>query len=246
VYCGLKRDGRVNCWGVGASSVSNVVQVVPPDLVRLALSDMFGAGEDTICGVDGAGRGVCWGNRNASWDGPLAAIAASRAGICALDVSGNVACNDIMLPSSSGRYRQIAISDDWMVGLDDSGTAAFPNVTFPDGLYTEITASIASRVAAVRSDGVVVSFSSGMINLSSSGGFVHAALDSVGRACALDAAGEVTCWPNWPGVSVAPLDRIPRGPFVQIVGSNATFCALRASGTTACWGDYSIDVPDGW
>jgi hypothetical protein len=39
---------------------------------------------------------------------------------------------------------------------------------------------------------------------------------------------------------------LPAGPFVQIVGGDTSFCALRRSGTTACWGDHDIVVPAGW
>ena len=103
-----------------------------------------------------------------------------------------------------------------------------------------------TKDTAVRSDGTAVSIVADADPIVKSGSFVHIALDYVGRACALDRAGEVTCWIAAPIQNPAPLGALPAGPFVQIVGAESTFCALRATGTTTCWGDYPVEVPPGW
>jgi len=148
-------------------------------------------------------------------------------------------------PPAGPHYTQIAASEDYLAALDASGAPSFPNVSFPFGVYTEITANDVRKGGAIRSDGAAVTFVRSSLTVRT-GTYVHVALDDLGRACAIDGAGELTCWLADPASSAATLTGLPAGPFVQIVGASASFCALRSAGTTACWGDPAIAVPAGW
>jgi hypothetical protein len=180
--------------------------------------------------------------------GGLKAIVVSIWGTCTLDSKGAVACAPefVSTPVSAVPYTKILASEDQIAALDEAGVPHYPNDTFPAGVYLDIGTNDNFRVGAVRSDGTAVSIVSNADPILKSGSFVHIALDYVGRACALDRAGEVTCWIAAPIQNPAPIGALPAGPFVQIVGAESTFCGLRATGTTTCWGDYPVDVPPGW
>jgi hypothetical protein len=247
-FCGLK-DGKMLCWGsANASYFVNLYAdlVAPPNLAQLAVTDSI-TDPLIFCGVDAAGAGTCWGpNMTTSLGTGLRAATLSRYGSCALHTDSSVTCgNEITALPSGHSYAQIVASEDIEGGIDTAGNPNFQFVTFPSGVYTEMSASGARRVAAVRADGIVVYAFGRMTPLMRTGSFVHVAVDDSGRVCALDAAGAVTCW-LLSGATGDPFTNLPAGPFVSVVGAYSTFCALRASGTTACWGDTAVDVPPGW
>jgi len=248
-FCGLKA-GSLQCWGSTTQAffvteLAPVVAAAPGDLAQLAVTDSL-TDTPTFCGVDRSGRGTCWGTAGSTSLGTnLRAATLSRYGSCALHDDGSVTCGALVSPPPGGHsFSQIVASEDLEAAIDTAGVPSLDNATFPAGLYTEIAASNARRVAAVRSDGAAVSIfvNSTIVKM---GSFAHVAVDDSGRACALDAAGAITCW-STSGAAAVPFSDLPAGPFVRIVGAYSTFCALRATGTTACWGDARVDVPAGW
>ena len=67
------------------------------------------------------------------------------------------------------------------------------------------------------------------------GGWAHVSVAGDGHACALTAAGALTCW----GVGAGPKGgtyTVP-GVFAQVATAGASSCALRADGTLSCFGD---------
>jgi hypothetical protein len=258
-FCGLKADGRINCWASGPTGSYQVgpygflppaIAKAPDHLVQLAVTNGTDSSNGAaFCGVDSAGRGTCWnGNGSEDMGGGLKAIVISIWGTCTLDSKGTVACGPefVPMPASAIPYTKILASEEQIAALDEAGVPSYPNDTFPPGTYLDIGTNDNDRVGAVRSDGTAVSIVADADPIVKSGSFVHIALDYVGRACALDRAGQVTCWIAAPIQNPAPLGALPAGPFVQIVGATSSFCALRDTGTTTCWGDDPIDVPPGW
>jgi hypothetical protein len=249
-FCGLK-GGSMTCWGsatiaylVGQAAAA--VAAAPPDLVQLSASNDAPV-DHTFCGVDRSGHGFCWTEHSRQDLGTgLAAVTVSDYGRCLLHADGSVGCDTpIIAPPAGPHYTQIAASEDYLAALDASGAPSFPNVSFPSGVYTEITANDVRKGGTIRSDGAAVTFIRSSLVVKP-GTYVHVALDDLGRACAIDGAGELTCWLADTASSAAAFTGLPPGPFVQIVGANASFCALRSAGTTACWGDQAIAVPAGW
>jgi hypothetical protein len=249
-FCGLKA-GSLQCWGSAAAAyfvtqLAPVVAAAPANLAQIAVIDSL-PDPQTFCGVDRSGHGSCWGLTvsSTSLGTNLRAATLSRYGSCALHEDGSVTCSATISPPPSGHtFTQIAASEDLVAALDTAGVPYLENATFPAGVYTEIAASGARRVAAVRSDGAAVSIFT-TSTVVKTGSFAHVAVDDSGRACALDAAGAISCW-LLSGAAGAPFADLPAGPFVRIVGAYSTFCALRATGTTACWGDTAVSAPDGW
>jgi hypothetical protein len=250
-FCGLK-GGGLQCWGSMTAAyfvtqLAPVVAAAPADLAQIAVIDSL-PDPQTFCGVDRSGRGTCWGATvsSTSLGTNLRAATLSRYGSCALHDDGSVTCSASITPPPSGHsFTQIAASEDLVAAIDTAGVPSLENnATFPAGVYTEIAASGARRVAAIRSDGAAVSIF-GTSTVVKTGSFAHVAVDDSGRACALDGAGAITCW-SLSGATAAPFGDLPSGPFVRIVGAYSTFCALRATGTTTCWGDVAVSVPAGW
>jgi hypothetical protein len=262
IYCALKADGRVNCWaaygydflfvplnGYGwAGAIANA----PPGLVQLSMTNIFSqAGGRTpylLCGVDSGGQGSCWADASPVAMGQgLKAVILSEFGTCTLSVAGAITCKQQVdgVPPASQVWDRILPSEMLVAALDVTGAPYYPYVTFPSGTYVDIAANDAQRVAAVRSDGTVVSFRSDVDPVSWPGSFTRVAVDYMGDVCALDRAGEIACWsvllPD-AALTFTP----PPGPFVKIVGGEMTFCALRGNGTTVCFGDRAVTVPAGW
>jgi hypothetical protein len=104
------------------------------------------------------------------------------------------------------------------------------------------------RISALKATQPVVFFpsTSPTVAVIEEGSFVRLALDYIGDACALDRAGEITCWPGQsPAGPLAP-SALPRGPFTAIVGATDSFCAARDTGAIVCWGSATIEVPTDW
>ena len=258
LFCGLKADGRINCWASEGDSFMfgpfgrwpATLAKAPPNLVQLAVSNVLTPDADSyyVCGVDQGGAGSCWSDVGSKNMGAgLKAIIVSDYGICTLDSQGAAACDHRVsgAPPSSGVYARILASEINVAALDVAGVPYYPLRTFPDGRYIDIASNDAGHVAAVRSDGTAVTMDQAGNPVLRPGSFTHIAVDYYGRSCALDGAGEVTCWAGDSGVTLAALTP-PAGPFVQIVGATTAFCAIRTTGTTACFGDVPIDVPPGW
>jgi hypothetical protein len=177
----------------------------------------------------------------------LRAVILSEWGTCTLSVAGAITCQHQIdvIPPASQVWERILPSEMLVAALDVPGVPYYPYVTFPAGTYVDIAANDGQRVAAVRSDGTVVSFRTDVEPLSWPGAFTRVAVDYGGDVCALDRAGEITCWPViLPDAALTFTP--PPGPFVAIAGAEMTFCAVRATGTTVCFGDRTVSVPVGW
>ncbi|HVV53045.1 MAG TPA: hypothetical protein VHO06_25530, partial [Polyangia bacterium] len=259
LYCALKADGRINCWGSDGYAFvfppygtiwTTAIAKAPPHLVQLAMTNGLTSDpmNHLLCGVDREGTGTCWSDQGSKTIGQgLRAIATSIFGLCTLDATGAVACGTAFVaPPATGVYARIVASEELAGALDVAGVPFYPYATFPAGTYVDIAANDARHVAAVRSDGAAVFLGPGPgAPTVRSGSFTHAAVDYNGRGCAIDAAGAITCWASAADGGV-PAPTPPAGTFVQIAGATETFCAVRTSGTTACFGDTPIEAPAGW
>ncbi|HEY4394896.1 MAG TPA: hypothetical protein VGP64_12585 [Polyangia bacterium] len=259
IYCALKADGRLNCWAAdglaflftpgGGYGWSDAIATAPPNLVQLSMTNALsqaGVTSSLLCGVDSAGQGSCWGGQAKVMGQGLKAVILSEFGTCTLSVAGGVSCQPQVsgAPPASRAWARILPSETLVAALDVNGAPYYPYQTFPAGTYVDIAANDNQRVGAVRSDGTAVAI--GPAGTSEKPGtFSRIAVDYSGRACAIDASGEVTCWAVDSSSSLPALTP-PQGPFVQIAGAESTFCAVRTTGTTVCFGDHPISIPAGW
>ena len=255
IFCGLK-SGQVRCWTSASlawvydlTATSRSVVSAPPDLNQIAVSDSDGPGDPMLCGVDQQGDGSCWAGPGGAVGDQLLSVHVSRESTCALRLDGTVSCTGGNEGVPADRhYTQIALSENRLAALDENGNVFFPSKTFPPGVYTEVTTNDAAQVGAVRADGAVVYFpiDSPAVPVIREGSFVHLALGYGGDACALDRAGEITCWPDQGFAGPLAASDLPRGPFTAIAAATSAFCAVRTTGTIVCWGSDAMEVPPGW
>lgn len=210
--CGLRADGTVECIDGWSAPEGHFVSLGKGDLsMRCAIRD-----DATI---------ACWKK-----DGSIAtslqfppgeyidvAIESKNRG-CALDVDGAVVCRneEMDIPFPAGTYRDIT-------------TAPLPG---------------SMRTCAVGDDGDLVciggSNAQGYLptrpQAPMTGSFVHVAGggDAIPRAfsCALDSAGEISCWGNLSQYAPYPP---PAGPFDQITLGAYHMCGRRPDHTVECW-----------
>jgi hypothetical protein len=249
-YCGIK-NGQMACWGSANDSYWATVNApaltrLPADLVQFAMSNTP-YDVAPFCGVDAAGTGICWGPAASRSVGTaLTAVVVSDYGICRLALGGSVNCDSLIAaPDPGPNYVMVSASEETLGALDDTGVPWFGSFSFPAGRYTELVANDQASVAAVRSDGAVVSFHETTVPTVVPGSFVHAAIDYFGRVCGLDRSGWIGCWTNDMVGDSTPVVA-PTGSFTQLVGGESTFCGVRTDGTIACWGDTPIAIPAGW
>jgi hypothetical protein len=251
-YCGLKA-GRVQCWSdleLWTTLYAPLVAKAPPDLVELFMSEVVNS-EPALCGIDVRGKGTCWGAQSAALDlgDGVKSIGISRYGTCAVKADGALSCTGALQPPPRDRrYVHIRGWADFSLGLDDTGMPASSLhgiYEFPAATYVRIAMMSSAPPAAIRSDGALVYLGrSGTPAMERPGPFVDVTLTWRGHLCAVDAAGDVTCFsvdPNAPPPPVAP-----PGPFKQIAAGVDSLCGLRRNGTTTCWGDKPVTVPAGW
>jgi hypothetical protein len=226
--CGLRADGTVECidgW------------TAPDGRFR-----SLGMGEQlSRCGIRDDATIACWTKAESITTfphfpaGEYDRVALASLGVgCALDVHGAVVCrdHDEDIPFPAGTYREI--------------TAA------QRGLYPSYM-----RVCAVSDNGdlVCVGGSNAQSDVASpfqapmTGSFTHVAGggDTAHRAfgCALDTAGEVSCWGNEAPYSPYPP---PAGPFDQITMGTYHMCGRRPDHTVKCWSSssaYAAHSPEG-
>jgi hypothetical protein len=151
-FCGLKTDGRINCWGsdpdgtffVGPYGVlPPAIAKAPGHLAQLAVTNSASPSNgEAFCGVDSSGQGTCWdGNTTKDMGGGLKAIVLSDYGTCTLDLQGSVACSLGFVPMrfSGGPYTKILASEDNVATLDEAGVPSYLNDVFPAGRATSIS-----------------------------------------------------------------------------------------------------------
>ncbi len=223
--CGLRVDGTVECidgW-------------TAPDGHFRAL----GKGErESRCGIRDDGTLACW-TKEESIATPLHfpageydAIAMSSLDVgCALDAHGAVVCRE--------------------------GETEIP---FPAGTYRDITTApyypvAPMRICAVSEDGDLVclggsngqSYYASLYQAPVIGSFTHVVGggDAPRRSfgCALDPAGEISCWGNMGQYAPFPP---PAGPFDQISLGTYSMCGRRPDHGVECWSSVHADhSPEG-
>jgi hypothetical protein len=247
-YCGMKADGQLRCWSYHEyfdELLARIVARAPAGLVRIAISETNGD-DPFLCGIDGQGKGTCWGaNGMIDLGSGVASVVLSRYGTCAVYGDGHVSCGSSFpkLPSDR-RYVQVAVGADFNLGLDDTGRPVHvgTDLQIAPGFFRKIT-MFSSLGAALRDDGAMVLVDQRLSGVMP-GAFVDMTFAYRENLCGLDAAGEITCFNLVAGVTAPPA--APAGPFVQFAGSGQSLCGLRPDGTTTCWGDAQVRVPDGW
>ncbi|MFT3926082.1 MAG: hypothetical protein QM778_26295 [Myxococcales bacterium] len=220
------------------------------------------------CALLTGGTAVCfvdqpiYGETTLSLRGiPLVDAVGSTAGgaYCALGNDYSMACSQGAVPSDLGRVLQItqhcALNDGGDVACwDEQGELAVPALAHVTKLR-----SAGARACALDRKGALTCWAIGSAQqdfalentLPEATGRVVQVVTSarvsdaeLGRSCAIDDAGDLTCWGN----NVAGAARVPEGlAEVKDVALGPTFtCALEQTGSVRCWGEGALDlgIPD--
>lgn len=102
--------------------------------------------------------------------------------------------------------------------------------------WSQMDMDLGGMVCGVSLQGQVQCRAGELFDLPTGSDFVQVALSGHQSGCALDSAGEVTCF----GPQMDSVD-VPTGPFTQVKGlrlsSWSHVCGLRSSGQLECWGE---------
>lgn len=212
------------CWGRGEDDEdSHYVyhgedRPPPGDYASIDLSNTkeYETGHDPgACGILTDGTLSCW-----TWDrftepGPYTSVAVYDAGGYALTATGGLYTWGGVGEPSDGVFRSLSVGYSEGLAIEADGGIRWWRPNDFPGTH-EIT---------IEGNWVVAS--------------------SGPWACAIDTAGEVTCWDDYAGSTDLGGSPSPPGPFTDIcVTGRTTACALDPEGQATCWGEWS-DVVDG-
>ncbi len=255
--CGLRDNGRVECWGRGYGPGN---RRAPTNATFKSIS----AGGGHTCGLRPNNTAVCWGDHTygeiSITGGASATFKSIVTGInhtCGLRANGTVACwGDNRYYQSTPpdtTFTSISAGDNHTCGVRRSDSNAqcwgrneFGESTPLSGAFTAVSAG-AAHTCGLRSNGTVRCWGSNYydpyVTRSTSqyrytgqadppGGAFTAISSGGAHTCYLRSNGELLCRGN----SYHGIADIKTGPFTSVsAGWNHT-CALRTDGRVYCWG----------
>ena len=209
--CGLRGDGRVECFGGGREAWR---ELEGGRFRALSFGRFFG------CGVRVGGRLVCWGEAPSalvtSPRGKFIDVAVAEDHVCAVRAGGALAC--------WGNDRR----ESW------STAAAWDGLELPGGEFTAVSAGWL-HVCGLRADGEVVCREVIGETWSLAGRYaaIFSAWDPYGgTVCGLSIFGGVTCGNRDDGIRAVGV----AGKFVSVSLGGEYGCGVRVDGSLACWG----------
>lgn len=260
--CGVRSDGRLECWGEGAGSPDAVLERVPEGLTALDVSlEIDGATspsyDQSACARLPDGSATCWGIWPGDLPGPVSALAIGYFHALWLDDGGRVQCFDLApgeacpdftplegvasFVASSWHVLAVGLDGELQFGLHDTYTTLAPSL--PPGPWSQVSLVGADDwICGIRDDGQLDCWGElgdgyGLAN-PPAGSFTDLCMSWRGGACALDDKGDVACWGDADRFTPAA------GPFTRLRCGYDTWCGVAANGEAACWGDCEGGVCD--
>ena len=247
--CGLRTDGRVECWGLNDNGRADA---------PTGSFSQVSAGGFHSCGLRTDGRVECWGlNDNRQADAPAGSFSQVSAGgfhSCGLRTDGRVECwglNDNRQADapagsfsqvSAGGFHSCGLRTDGRVecwGLDRDGQTAAPRSDFSSvsagrrhscGVRTDDRVECWGHNEAGQTDVPGTAF------VSVSAGAFH--------SCGLKGDGQIECW----GLDSSGSTNPPAGRFSVVTAGGLHSCGILTDGHAECWGRNEanqLEVPGG-
>ena len=257
--CGLRPDGRVECWGDDGYGQSS-----PPEGVFVSVS----AGGKVSCGLRLGGQVECWGGRRTkgrervaapSPAGIFVAVDAGGLVVCGVDVRGAIECWDSSPAGDSdympagwlmslttarapaGEFVALAADGDFTCALGVGDDLACWGQDFhgqsspPPGRYTAVTVGYQFGCALVHEMSSAVCWGNlRRVGEPPEGSFTDI---TAGRyhACGLRGRGVAECW-GLEDFGIEDFTTPPPESFTAISAGDFHTCGLRPDGTVRCWG----------
>ncbi len=235
--CGLRADGRIECWGA-----NDYGQSFAPLGVFRAVS----AGGEHTCGLLENGRVECWGRNNYGQSSPpsgvFRGVSAGSFHTCALREDGRVECwgrghQGRVVPPPGG-FRSVSAGGGHTCGLREDGTVEcwgrndYGQSSPPSGVFRAVSAG-GIHTCGLREDGRVKCWGSNDYGQSSPpSGVFWAVSAGWAHTCGLREDGGVRCW----GRNQFRQSSAPLGMFRVVSSGGYHTCGLRDDGTVECWG----------
>jgi alpha-tubulin suppressor-like RCC1 family protein len=266
----MASGGQVMCWGYnGAGQFGNGTQ--SGSRTPVAATGLTGplasltAGNLHTCGLDAAGRALCWGSNIAFQLGNGQAIGISTptavtgltSGVAAITVGGAHAC----ALTEAGRV--LCWGYDALGQLGDGGFGGSSSLPVPMGLSSGVAAISAGsyHTCALTSAGTVYCWggnghgqlgngttadSSTPVAVTGLGSGARAIAAGNAHTCAISAAGQLLCWgynaQGQLGTGSTTSSSVPvavaglSSGVAAVAAGGWHTCALNASGGVSCWG----------
>lgn len=251
--CVILEDDSVTCWGnLQKEPATEIGSSEKPRFKKITAGD-----SQFACGIKLTGETECWIDIPSLDEDPpdtaFVEIDCSNTWCCGIGTDGGIECWGSEAPSDipEGSFEQISCgSGACALDVDGALTCWGRDWTGeyepPDGTFMSISLRRIAR-CAIRADGSIVCWppNPGTIEIydpPSGNSFRQVVVGSGSYACALDNAGEATCW----GVDNHSVGPPLPGPFVEISAGEDFGCGIRENGEIACWGSGSeVQVPEG-
>ena len=253
--CALTFEGQPWCWGGTPKAMATV------SLKRLTLRALGPNGSglgNSLCGLDTAGKAMCFSSTTVTPDGggmTFQSYSVGRLHSCGVDLAGDVYC-------WGGNTR-----GELGIGTTDSDAHSIPFKVTTSDKFTEVSAG-ESSTCALATTGTIYCWGlgyspagespppacSGTIvcqtsprAITGSGAYVAMARGQSSDACGLTVSGAVDCWTsfNVPPArpTLPPLAMISVGRGTPPGGGNGLpydACGLTADGVAYCWRGTSV------
>nr|MCQ3808312.1 S-layer homology domain-containing protein [Acidimicrobiia bacterium] len=235
--CGLRTDGRVECWGFNGDGRADA-----PGGVFSQVS----AGGYHSCGLRTDGGVECWGlNGDGQVDAPGGVFSQVSAGgnhSCGLRIDGGVECwgrnadgqadapGGVFSQVSAGAIHTCGLRTDGRVecwGLDLDGQTSAPRSAF-----RSVSAG-GRHSCGVRTDGLVECWGpneAGQIDVPRAA-FVAVSVGAF-HSCGLKTDGRIECW----GLNSGGSTNTPASTFSSVTAGGLHSCGILTDGHAECWG----------
>lgn len=242
VFCAVKADGSVTCWGDEFALMTEVLPIPEGSFRRVFLADDFES--INACVLDERAAATCWGpGVEQSFGAGVRDIAVGQYGLFLIDRDGRLEVRNpipnvegVFDGDLAGPYVRIVINDNRLLALDEEG-AIHGLTSLPAGVYKDIAIGGATTCAIDADDHVVCDPAPDDSGAFAEERFVALELSEVDDACGIRVDGSVRCWDQLSGET----QDAPPGEFTKLAASRG-MCGLRVDGTVTCWG-ASVAMP---
>ena len=258
--CGVKKDGKLECWGRNDFNQVVVPEGIIPD-ERHKWSQVS-VGRFHSCALDHQGQGQCWGK---SQEGQLSfppleegqswnQVSAGWNATCALDSQSQAHCwgenehGQLNLPNHQWKTVHLGHRFGCGIDLEDHlhcwGMNQYGQATPPSGTFKEVYPSKTDFACALGTDNEVICWGNRSHGKTIPPAGQYQSL-STGHdhACGILSTGESVCWGENKNQGNRQETSVPAGDFTSLHAGGRFTCGVRNSGFLRCWG--SIHPPQG-